>query len=112
LEGRSHDPTICVIDKDVEEHRSQNGPLGDTTHHQLHLGMEPLTTALWLQPSNQLFIHPSDPHLSHLEIRMWYSATSKALHKCLGGEKWEMSESCASLDGPHVMGKERMEGPS
>jgi len=41
----------------------------------LHLDMEPLTTALWLRPSNQFLIQHtvqlSNPSLSNLEIRLW-----------------------------------------
>ena len=41
----------------------------------LYLDLEPLTTALWLQPSNQFLTHQivllSNPYLSNLEIRMW-----------------------------------------
>jgi len=48
----------------------------------LHLYAEPFTTTLWLWPSNQFLfhwiVHPSNPRLSNLEIRMWCGTTSKA----------------------------------
>lgn len=50
-------PIIYVIDKTMKENRSQDRPLRDTTHHCLHLDMEPLTTTLRIWPSNQFFIH-------------------------------------------------------
>ena len=36
----------------------------------LHLDTQPLTTALWPQPSNQFLVSPSNHSLSNLEIRM------------------------------------------
>ena len=75
-------PIIYVIDKTMKENRSQDRPLRDTTHHCLHLDMEPLTTTLWLQQSNQLLIHqidlPSNPYPSNLETRMWCRTMWKA----------------------------------
>ena len=44
-----------------------------------------LTTTLWLQPSNQIFIDwgvpPSNPPLSNLDIRTWRGSMLKALQK-------------------------------
>ena len=46
----------------------------------LHLDTELLATTLWLWPSNQFLIHwivhPSNPPLSNLEIRMWFETWS------------------------------------
>jgi len=42
----------------------------------LYLDTEPLTTTLWLLPSNQFLthwmLHPSSPYLFNLKIRIWY----------------------------------------
>ena len=60
---------VYVIDKDVEEHQSQEGILGTPLIMGLHLGTEPFTTTLWLWPSNQFFTHwrvqPSKSHLGY-----------------------------------------------
>ena len=78
-------PVIDVIDEDVEEHWSQDRPLGASLITGLHLDIESLTTPLCLQPSNQFFIHrmvhPSNPCLSSVGIRMWWGILSKALYK-------------------------------
>jgi len=51
----------------------------------LHLDIEPLTTTLWLWPSHQFLIHwivhPSNPSLSNLKLRMWQETTPKTLQK-------------------------------
>jgi len=60
------DPIVYATDKDVEEHWSQDGHLGDSTHYCLHLDIKPLTATLWLQPSNQFFIQIVQPSNLHL----------------------------------------------
>ena len=49
---RVHSIPSSVSVRGGEEQRSQEGPLGVTTHHHLHLDMELLATALWLRLSN------------------------------------------------------------
>ena len=48
-----------------------------------HLDIQPMTTNLWLRPSNQFLIHwivlPSNPSFSNLEITMWWGSMSKVL---------------------------------
>ena len=68
-------PIIYVSDKDVKAYQTQMdswGPLFPS----LHQHIAPFTTALWLQPPNQLIIHqivqPLNPYLSNLELRIWY----------------------------------------
>ena len=80
--------TVCIIDKGVEEHWPYDHWVTSLVTN-LHLDIELLTTTLWLQPSNQLFIHlivqPSHSSVSNLEIRMLCGTTSK--HK----SKWTIS---------------------
>ena len=46
--GKPKGWTPTLIDRDGEEHQSQEGPLGDTTHHRLHPDIALLTTTFWL----------------------------------------------------------------
>lgn len=64
-------PTVLVIDTDVEEHQFQDRALRDHAS----TCTEPLTTTPWLWWLDQFFIywivhHPSNPCLSNLEVRM------------------------------------------
>ena len=76
---------VDVIDKDVKEPSLKTDPWGMPLITGLHLDIEPLMTTLCLWPFNQFFIHqvvhPSNPHPSNLEIRMWWGTMSKALLK-------------------------------
>jgi len=58
-------------------------PWGTALVTSIHLDIKPLTTTLWLRPSNQFLIHqtvhPSNPYLSSLERRMLWGTVSKAL---------------------------------
>jgi len=60
-------------------------PSGTPPVTNLHLDIKPLTTTLWLQPSNQFLIHPtvhpSNPYLPNLERRMLWGTVLKALQK-------------------------------
>ena len=75
------DAIIYVIDKDVEEHQSQDRPLRDS----LHPDIEPQITTLWLQSANQFLIHQtvhlSNPYVANLERRICWRTMSKALQK-------------------------------
>lgn len=61
------------------------GPQGTPLITEPRVEIAPLTTILWLQPSNQLLIHwiihPLYPYLSNLEMRMWCRTILKALQK-------------------------------
>jgi len=51
----------------------------------LHFDTAPLSATLWMWPSSQFLIHqtvhPSDPHVSDSERRIWGGTVSKALHR-------------------------------
>jgi len=78
------EPTIHVINKDVEEHWPQDRPLGDITCDQ-SLPEHRSINHSPLQPSNQFFIYQivqlSNLYLCNLEVRMWCGAMSRALHE-------------------------------
>ena len=65
--------TVCVIDKDVEEHQSHDGTLGDTR-------CSPVTSGHKSIDHNPEF-HPSHLSISNLEIGMWCGTMSEVLHK-------------------------------
>ncbi|KAK4820500.1 hypothetical protein QYF61_000079, partial [Mycteria americana] len=68
------DPTVYVIDEILNSTGPNTHPGGTPLVTDLHLDIEPLTTMLWMRPSNQFLIHrtvhPSNPYLSNLERRM------------------------------------------
>jgi len=78
-------PSLMSMMKMLKSTSPKTDPWGTPLMTSLHLDTQPLTATLWLQPSNQFFIHPiaqpSYPYLSNLEIRMWCRAMPKALHK-------------------------------
>ena len=82
---RVHSIPSSVSVRGGEEQRSQEGPLGVTTHHHLHLDMELLATALWLRLSNLFLLcrtaQCSHPYLPHFEMREWCAALSRTLCK-------------------------------
>ena len=60
-------------------------PWGTLLITDLHLDTEPLTTTLWMRPSNQFLIHwtvqPSNPYFPNLERRILWDTMSRALQK-------------------------------
>lgn len=79
LDDDALDPTVCVIDKDIERHQSQDRALRDAIHHIQQFTTTPLC------PSSQLLIHRivnlSNPCVCNLGLRMSLGITSKALQK-------------------------------
>jgi len=52
------DPTVCIINKNIEEHwHSKTDPWRAPPITDFHLDIKSLTITLWLQQSNQFFIH-------------------------------------------------------
>ena len=84
LRVHSIPPSVSLIEM-LKSSGPRMDPWGTPLITGLHLDMEPLTTALWLRPSNQFFTHQkvqtSNLYLSNLEIWMWCGTTPKALHK-------------------------------
>ena len=81
LRVHSIPPSVSLIEM-LKSSGPRMDPWGTPLITGLHLDMEPLTTALWLRPSNQFLIQhivqPSNPSLSNLEIRLWCRTVSKA----------------------------------
>lgn len=92
-------PTTRLTDKQVEEHWTQDGSLGNTTHDHTPPTRRAADPNLWLPPSSQLFIYsiiqPSNPYFSKLEIRMWCKTVSKALHS--SGRLYQLPFLCPSM---------------
>lgn len=70
-------PTTRLTDKQVEEHWTQDGSLGNTTHDHTPPTRRAADPNLWLPPSSQLFIYsiiqPSNPYFSKLEIKIGFN---------------------------------------
>ena len=81
LRVHSIPPSVSLIEM-LKSSGPRMDPWGTPLITGLHLDMEPLTTALWLRPSNQFLIQhilqPSNPSLSNLEVRLWCRTVSKA----------------------------------
>jgi len=81
------DATLCVTDKDVEEHQSHDGPLGDTTYDWPPPGLRaidlnPLTVVI------QPILYPLNS-LSNLEMRMFMETRmlQRQLVGCAGASR-------------------------
>jgi len=102
-------PIICIIDKDVEKHRSQDSLEGNPARHWTTRGHSaihhnPLSMAFQSIPYPQK-VHPSNPYLSNLEIMMGWGTISKALQKSRLGRHDLAKAMLAVLDHlliPHV----------
>ena len=62
--------TACIIDKDVEEHRSQEGPLADTTSDRLHLHTGPLTATRLATTFQPTPFPPNIPLLESISLQL------------------------------------------
>lgn len=73
LKKHSIPPSTLLI-KMLKSTGLKTAPWGTLFITSLHLDIEPLTTALWLQPSEQFFIHwiaqHSNKYVPNLEIRI------------------------------------------